>query len=111
VSLNKHHRRAAGLLGLTALLIVVLGLLLGVTTHAGPALGMYCATGLATTDGCPLVFQGWQSYTLGELSMVTMIPLWGAVFSFITAGLTADHIDKKHDEMKEHVTSQTGSEH
>lgn len=106
MTLNKHHRRAVWLLGFTAFMVVILGLLLSMTTHTNPALGMYCSTGLTTTDGCPLAFRGWASYTIGELSMVLMIPLWTAVFSFVTAGIMADHIDEKHDELKRHVTSE-----
>ena len=90
-----HHHRAAWLFGITVALVVFLGVLMGLATHTSPALGMYCTTGLATTDGCPLALHGWQEYTIGELSMVTTIPLWTAVFSFFTAGLTADHVDKR----------------
>ena len=95
MALNRHHQRASHLIGLTALLVILLGIWLGHATGAGAWHGMYCTTGLATTDGCDLPLHGWQAYTVGELSMVLMIPLWTAVFSFIAAGLTADHIDKR----------------
>lgn len=95
MSVNRHHRRALILFGVTVALVIIIGSLLGEATHAGVWLGMNCATGLATTDGCSLTLHGWPSYTLDELAMILMIPLWTGVFSFLTAGITADHIDAR----------------
>lgn len=95
MKLNSHHAKAAWLLVATAILVVFLGVLMGMATGSGPWHGMYCTTGFATTAGCDIPLHGWQEYLLGELSMVLVIPLWAAVFSFITAGLTADHVDKR----------------
>jgi hypothetical protein len=37
--------------------------------------------------------------------MTLVIPLWSGVFSLLTSGFTADHIDKRHGQMEEHVTA------
>lgn len=99
MSLNVHHRRVVKILAATALADIILGILMGMTEHCSPWHGMYCTTGLTTTDGCDLAFHGWQAYILATIAMILMVPLWSAAFSFFTTGLTADHIDRKHDEM------------
>jgi hypothetical protein len=32
--------------------------------------------------------------------MLTVIPLFAAAFSLLTTGLTADHVDRRQDELK-----------
>jgi hypothetical protein len=95
VALNRHHHRALGLLGVTAVAVVVMGFSLGTATHLGPLHGIYCTTGFATTAGCDIPLHGRLQYGLGELSMILMIPLYSAVFSFLTTALTADHLERK----------------
>lgn len=106
--LNRHHRSALRIVAVTAVMVVALGTLMGTAEHCGPLHGIYCTTGFATTAGCDLQLHGWQAYTLGELSMLLMIPLFAAVFSFFTSGITADHIDQRHDQMASHVTTTAG---
>lgn len=108
MSLNVQHRRAYQVLGATVALDVVLGTLFGVADHIGVAHGLYCATGFATTDGCDVTPHGWPAYALGTVMMLTMIPLVGVVWAFVTSGITADHVDKRHDQMKDHVTATAG---
>ena len=80
--MNGHHKKAVAILGVTAVTDVALGLAFGAADHVGFWHGLYCATGTATT----------------------VVPLFSSVFAFFTAGMTADHIDTRHKELKEHVT-------
>lgn len=97
--MNGHHVRALQLLGLTGALVLVFGALMGLAEHVSTWHGIYCTTGFATTAGCDLPMRTWQDYLLGEASMLLMVPLLTAVFSFFTTGLTASHVDKRHEEL------------
>lgn len=99
-----HHKRALWVLGATTVLDVLLGLAYGSSDHIGAWHGLFCSTGYATTDGCDSVPHGWLSYVLAAIMMLTLIPLVGATWALVTTGLTADHIDARHEEMREHVT-------
>jgi hypothetical protein len=101
---NVHHRRALQVLLATAVADVVLGAAYGYASHIGFWHGLYCATGTATTVGCDVALQGWLPHAISAVMMLTVVPLFASVFAFFTTGLTADHIDTRHTEMKEHVT-------
>lgn len=98
MALNVHHHRALALLGVTAVAVLVLGAVLGQVTHTGEMHGIVCTTGYATTAGCDIPLHGRLQYALAELAMVLMIPLWAAVFSFLTVALTASHLDKRQED-------------
>lgn len=100
-----HHKRALRVLLATAALDVALGAAFGYVTHVGFWHGLYCATGTATTVGCDVAPQGWLPHLLSAVMMLTVAPLLASVFSFFTTGLTADHIDVRHEELKDHVSS------
>ena len=99
--LNIHHKRAAVLLALVTVADIVSGLLLAAVEHVPGWHGVYCAVGLTTTDGCDLTFHTGQAYGLAAVDMILFVPLWGTVFSFFTTGLMADHVDKRHNEIKD----------
>jgi hypothetical protein len=105
VRLNVHHRKALRILGATAAADIVLGACFGLADHIGVPHGLYCATGFATTDGCDVSPHGGVAYLLGALMMLSLIPLVGVVWAYVTTGLTADHIDQRHGEMTNHVTT------
>ena len=84
------------------------GTLFGLADHIGVPHGLYCATGFATTDGCDVTPRGWAAYCLGAVMMATMLPLVGVVWAFVTSGITADHVDKRHKQMTDHVTTTAG---
>ena len=98
MTLNMHHKKALGVLGVTAISDAILGCLFGKADHIGVAHGLYCATGFATTDGCDVTPHGWAAYLLGTVMMLTLIPLVGVIWAFVTTGITADHIDRRHRE-------------
>lgn len=102
--MNVHHRRAFRVLGAVVALDVALGSLFGYADHIGTWHGLYCATGFATTDGCDAPLHGWLTYVTGAIMMLTMIPLVGVVWAYVTTGLTADHIDVRHEQLKDHVS-------
>lgn len=104
---NWHHKRAFQVLLATVALDAVFGLLYALADHVHPLHGMYCAIGTATTVGCDVPPANGPAYVLSTVMMLTVVPLFAAVFSFFTSGLTADHVDAKTDrqtaEIKEHV--------
>jgi len=95
---------ALRVVGVTALVDIALGAAYGWATHIGFWHGLYCATGTATTVGCYTTPRGWLAHTLSAAMMVTVVPLFSSVFALLTAGLTATHIDARHEELKQHVT-------
>lgn len=101
MSLHAHHRHAVAVLAVTAGMVVILGTLMGWAEHCGPLHGMYCTTGFATTAGCDLAIRTPAEYVLGELSMILMVPLFGAAFSLFTSGL-AD-VAGSEARIKDHV--------
>lgn len=105
--MNVHHRRALAVLILTILLDVALGAGYGYADHIGVPHGIYCATGTATTVGCDVSPHGWIAYALAFVMLLTIVPLFTSAFAFFTTGLTADHVDKRHEELKEHVSEAT----
>lgn len=98
-----HHNRALRLLAAAIGLDIVLGTVFGFSAHIGVFEGIYYATGTATTVGADRVPQGLAQHVLTLGMMVTIIPLFGAVLALLTTGLTADHVDARHEAMKKIV--------
>ena len=46
---------------------------------------------------------GWLPHLITLAMMATILPLFAAALALITTGLVADHVDKRHDELKRHV--------
>lgn len=105
--MNVHHRRALQVLAATVAADIALGTCFGLADHIGVPHGLYCATGFATTDGCDVSPRGGLAYVLAALMMISLIPLVGVVWAYVTTGLTADHIDRRHDEMTTTVRGST----
>jgi hypothetical protein len=82
-------------LGVTAVLDVIFGILYGLDDHIGIWHGLYCATGTATSLGCDVLPADGAGYVLSFLMMLTILPLFGAMFSLFTTGLTVSHVDVK----------------
>jgi hypothetical protein len=108
VSLNVHHRRGLAVLTVTLALDAGLGISYARLDRIPLAHGLYCALGTATTVGCDIAPRNPAAYAFSALMMLTVVPLFAAVFSFFTTGLTADHVDKRHKQMTEHVTTTAG---
>jgi HAMP domain-containing protein len=66
--------------------------------------GLYCAIGTATTVGCDIPPATGPAYVLTVAMMVTVVPLFAAVFSFFTSGLTAGHVDALTDQQTRAIT-------
>ena len=102
---NKNHRRALWVIITAAILDIIFGIIFAAAAHVSIGMGLYYATATATTAGnAPVTLSGWLPYTLTVLIMLTVIPLFSACFSLFTAGLTTNHVDQRHEEMKAHVT-------
>lgn len=99
--MNAHHRRAVRVLALAGALDAMLGVTFGIAQHCGIASGLYFATVTATTVGYgDITPRGWLPHLLAVAMMLTVIPLFAATFSLLTTGLTADHVDRRHGELK-----------
>jgi hypothetical protein len=96
---NGHHRIAVRVLSCAIALDIVTGVCFSFAQHVGVPEGLYYATGVATTIGADISPHGWLPHVLTVVMMTTIIPLFAAVFSLFTTGLTADHVDKRHREM------------
>ena len=114
MNFNRHHRRALKVLAVTVVLDVILGVLYGVAEHVHVLHGLYCAIGTATTVGCDIPPDNGPAYVLTVIMMLTVVPLWGATFSYFTSGLTSDHVDAAASgqtaELKEHVDALTSQQ-
>jgi voltage-gated potassium channel len=106
---NGHQHHALYVLQVAILGDGLLGLAFGAADHVGAWDGLYFATTTATTVGYgDITPHGWLAHVLAVTIMLTVIPLFASVFSLLTTGLTADHVDKRHDELKDHVTRTAG---
>jgi hypothetical protein len=104
---NWHHRRAARVLALLAVLDVTLGYSYGVADHVHPLHGLYCALGTATTVGCDVPPVNGPAYVLSAAMMLIVVPLWTAAIAYFTTGLMADHVKEQTaqqtHELKRHI--------
>jgi hypothetical protein len=106
---NWHHAWMLRLLAAVIVLVAALGALYGLADHVGALDGMYFAVVTVTTVGYgDITPHGWLPHLLALAIMVMIIPAWTGSFSLLTAGLAADHVDKRHDELKDHVTRTAG---
>jgi hypothetical protein len=104
-----HHTWMARLLAGVVLLDAALGVLYGYAAHCGTWNGLYFAVVTVTTVGYgDIVPHGWAAHLVALAIMVLIVPLWTGSFSLLTSGITADHIDKRHEQMADHVTTTAG---
>ena len=107
--MNWHHTWMTRLLALTVLLVITLGALYGLADHVGALDGMYFGVVTVTTVGYgDIIPHGWLPHMLALAIMVLIIPLWSGSFSLLTSGLVTDHVDKRHEQMADHVTAAAG---
>lgn len=92
--MNVHHKRAVAVFIVVLVLDALLGYVLALTEHVPAWHGVYCTVGLTTTDGCDLAFHHGQTYALALVAMVLFVPFWTGVFSLVTTGFIADHMEK-----------------
>lgn len=104
---NWHHKRAVQVLVATLALDAALGVLVSVADSVPLWHGVYCAIGTATTVGCDLTPKTGWSYFLFAVMMLTIVPLFTAIFSFFTSGLTADHLENTTEKQTKHVETLT----
>jgi len=102
--LNPHHKRALVVLAVTAVLDVILGVLYGIDDHIGIWHGLYCATGTATSLGCDVLPVDGAGYVLSFMMMLTILPLFSAIFSLFTTGLMTSHVDVKTEQQTMAIT-------
>lgn len=96
--MNVHHKRALALLAAVLVLDLAFGVAYGLHEHVGELHGIYCSTGIADTEGCDVTPTGRAGYWLAFAMQLMMIPLCASILALVTTGLTADHIDKRHNQ-------------
>jgi Na+/melibiose symporter-like transporter len=97
-------RRAAVVLILSVGLDIIFGLLFALAEHVSLWNGLYFATTTASTVGYgDITPHGWAPHLIAVAMMLTVIPLFSAVFSLLTTTLTTKHVDRRHDELKQHI--------
>jgi hypothetical protein len=97
-------RRALVVLGLSLALDFVFGIWFAAVEHISAWNGLYFATTTASTVGYgDITPQGWRGHLLAVAIMLTVIPLFSAVFSLLTTALTTKHVDLRHAELKRHI--------
>lgn len=98
------HRRALQVISAAVVLDLLFGVLFAFSEHIPVWHGLYCALANAVTVGGDVQPTRPLAYlvTAGECALV--VPLFAATFSLFTTGLTAAHVDKRHAEMKQHIT-------
>jgi voltage-gated potassium channel len=101
---GQHNRRALTVITVALGLDAFLGWLFAIAEHISVLNGLYYAVTTASTVGYGDISPttGW-SKIIAVIMELTVIPLFAAAYSLMTVGLTATHIDKKHDELKDHL--------
>lgn len=107
--MNVHKKLALLIVAACIALDAILGLLFAWAQHIPWYTGLYFATTTATTVGYGDVTpRGWAAHAIAVLMMLTIIPLVSVTWALVTTWLTTEHItrhiDKRHNEMKKHVT-------
>ena len=98
------RRAASVILTLTVLLDVAFGILFAFAQHVSIGDGLYFATTTASTVGYgDITPHGWASHLIAVGLMLTVIPLFSAVFSLLTTALTSAHVDRRHDKLIAHI--------
>lgn len=92
------------ILVLSVVLDIGFGIAFGFAQHVGIWNGLYFATTTGSTVGYgDITPRGWLPHLLSVAIMIVVIPLFTSVFSLMTTVLVAWHVNRKHEEMKQHV--------
>lgn len=108
--MTPHTKRALAVIGTAFSIDAILGWVFAVVQHIAVVDGIYYAMTTASTVGYGDIVPTSSAAKLVTIVMeFTVIPLFAAAYSLMTAGLTTNHvtervkrhIDKRHKELKE----------
>ena len=105
-----HHKAAAATIAAAAALNLAFGTAFAAADHLSTGDGLYFAITTATTVGYgDITPRGWLAHLLAVAMMLTVVPLFAATFSLFTSGLTAGHVRRAEQAIKDHVTATPGT--
>lgn len=97
------HVRAFIVISVALVLDTIFGLCFAAAQHISVWLGLYCALANAVTVGGTVAPAHLWGFIWTALECILVVPLFAATFSLFTTGLTAAHVRKSEDRIKEHV--------
>lgn len=104
-------RRALALLA-TALIGVVLGgWWLSATWHISLGYGIYCAIGVASTEGCSAAPTTGAGRTAAVVLILVLIPVLAAVFALLNGMHVAKHVRASEERIKAHFEKRLDEHH
>lgn len=93
-----HKQKMGWIIATCVVLDLVAGLLFAVNEHVSFAGGVSWAIGVATTSGSRYTVVNSAGDLLLDVTQLTIIPLFGAAFSYFISGVTTDKVQSQLDD-------------
>lgn len=104
-------RRALVLLAAALAGVTLGGWWLSATWHLSFAHGMYCAVGLASTEGCDAVPQSGSGRLAAVVLIVILIPILAAVYALVTSAHIGGKVRDSEERIKKHFAEELARHH
>lgn len=105
----RRHRAALITIAAALSLDAVAGLVFAAAEHISAGLGLYWAVTTATTCGYGDISpRSGAGHVIAVITMLTIIPLFGASFSLFTSGLTGGHVAASERRVRAHIERLAG---
>lgn len=96
-------KRAVILVAAAAGCVAVAGVLIGRTMHLGYGHAVYCALGMAATEGCDKVPATGEARLVSALVLVICIPLFAAAYGSLHIGALRKRLAEHHSAIEKAV--------
>ena len=105
------RRTALKIVALACGLDLLFGYLFALAEHLRVLTGIYWSLTTATTVGYgDVVPHTGLGHLIAALVMITVVPIYGSLFSLFTSIIVARHIEVMKDDIKQHVTDHIKNE-
>lgn len=101
-----HHRIALIVIAAALILDAACGLAFAGFQHIPAWHGLYDALANAVTLGGDVSPATPGAYAVNAVECLLIVPLFAAVFSLFTSGLTAQHVRKSESRIRAHITAE-----